>query len=218
MYHTILFDLDGTLTDSKPGLLRCLQETFRELGRPVPGEDTLSRFIGPPLQNSFASQGMDQGQVRQAMEVFRRHYGDGGMYEAAAAPGMRELCARLGDRGVVLALASSKPESQCRPICEHYGYAPFFREIVGSPDGADWDKETVIRAALKRLQVPEKDWSGVLMVGDRKYDAEGAKACGIDCAGAEFFGYAEPGELEQAGAKVIVHSAEELERFLTEEN
>ena len=116
---------------------------------------------------------------------------------------MADLCARLNRRGFVLALASSKPENMCRPICERFGFAPSLREIVGSPPDGDWDKARVIREAMSRLGLSDADRPAVLMTGDRRYDVEGARQCGLDC----------PGELRQAGAVAVVRSVEELERF-----
>ena len=165
MYHYIFFDLDGTLTDSKEGILNSLRYAFDKLGEPVPPESTLIKFIGPPLQDSFAEFcGFSAERAAEAIAVFRERYEPVGKFENMAAPGMADLCARLKARGNVLALASSKPE--------------------------------------------------ILMVGDRKFDVLGAKACGIACAGVEFFGYAAPGELAESGAVAVVRTPEELEQFI----
>lgn len=215
MYHYILFDLDGTLTDSKEGILNCVRYALNKLNRPIPDEETLLQFIGPPLQDSFQEFcGMTQEESVRAVELFRERYAPIGKFENAAAPGMPELCARLKKRGYVLALASSKPQEMCEPICERFGYAPSLQVITGSPPEGDWEKADVIREACRRLGLTKADLPAVLMVGDRKFDVLGARACGIDCVGVEFFGYALPGELEKAGAAAVVKTAEELERFL----
>ena len=148
------------------------------------------------------------------MELFRERYEPIGKFENMAAPGMAELLARLKDRGYVLALASSKPESLCVPICERFGFAPSFAVLTGSPPEGDWEKADVIRETMRRLGLTEGRKPEILMVGDRKFDVLGAKACGIDCAGVEFFGYAAPGELAEAGAAAVVRTTEELERFI----
>lgn len=215
MYHTILFDLDGTLTDSKEGILNSLRYAIEKLGDVVPDEATLTKFIGPPLQDSFADYcGYSPEKALRGIEVFRERYVPIGKFENKPAPGLPELCARLKEQGYVLALASSKPEELCVSICERFGFAPSLDVLVGSPPVGDWSKADVIREAFRRLELTDADKPTVLMVGDRKFDVLGAKECGVDCVGVEFFGYAAPGELEQAGAVAVVQTAEELERFI----
>lgn len=213
MYRTILFDLDGTLTDSKEGILNCLRYAFGRMGHPIPSEPDLLKFIGPPFQESLRDYcGFSPEEIRRATAYFRERYAVDGKFENAAAPGMVDLCRRLRDHGRVLAVASSKPENMCVPICEKYGFAPYMRVITGSGPSDDWVKADVIRETLRRLGGP--DVREVLMVGDRRYDVEGAAECGIDCAGVEFFGYAEPGELAAAGAVGVFSSAGELGEFI----
>ena len=215
MYRYVFFDLDGTLTDSKEGILNCLRYAFEKLGEPVPPEETLLQFIGPPLQESFILWcGFTPERAAEGLRLFRERYVPIGKFENAPAPGMADLCRRLKERGYVLALASYKPESMCVPICERFGFAPFLDAIVGSAPGDDWEKEDVIREAMRRLGLTEAQRNKILMVGDRKFDVLGAKACGIPCVGVEFFGYAQPGELAEAGAVAVVRTAEELEAYL----
>ena len=188
MYHYIFFDLDGTLTDSKEGILNSLRYAFDKLGEPVPPESTLIKFIGPPLQDSFAEFcGFSAERAAEAIAVFRDY---------------------------VLALASSKPESLCVPICEKFGFTPSLAVVTGSPPVGDWSKADVIRETMRRLELTEAHKPEILMVGDRKFDVLGAKACGIACAGVEFFGYAAPGELAESGAVAVVRTPEELEQFI----
>lgn len=215
MYRYVFFDLDGTLTDSKEGILNCLRYAFEKLGEPVPTEETLLQFIGPPLQESFIRWcGFTPERAAEGLRLFRERYVPIGKFENAPAPGMAELCRRLKERGYVLALASSKPEAMCVPICERFGFAPFLDTIVGSAPGDDWEKEDVIREAMSRLGLTEAQREEILMVGDRKFDVLGARTCGIACVGVEFFGYAQPGELAQAGAVAVVRTAEELETYI----
>lgn len=215
MYHYIFFDLDGTLTDSKEGILNCLRYALEKMGRPIPPTETLLNFIGPPLQDSYMEYcGFTEEEALEGIRLFRERYAPIGKFENAAAPGMPELCARLKERGFVLALASSKPEEMCVPICEKFGFAPSMAAITGSPPVGDWSKADVIRETMRRLGLTEADKPAILMVGDRKFDVLGARECGIDCVGVEFFGYAAPGELAQAGAVAVVRTAEELEAFL----
>lgn len=215
MYRYIFFDLDGTLTDSKEGILNSLRYAFEKMGHPAPPESTLIKFIGPPLQDSFVRFcGFTEEQAVRGIELFRERYVPVGKFENAAAPGMPELCARLKERGYVLALASSKPEAMCVPICQRFGFTPSMTVITGSPPEGDWEKVDVIRETMRRLGLTEAERSSILMVGDRKFDVLGAKACGIDCVGVEFFGYAAPGELAEAGAVAVVQTAEALEAFI----
>lgn len=219
MYQYILFDLDGTLTDSREGIVRCVRETIEECGGPVPEEAVLLRFIGPPLQDSFMRYcGYSAGKAADAVERFRLRYEPVGQYENRAAPGMAELLGRLREKGRVLALASSKPENLCRSICARFGFAPHLSALVGSPPNGDWEKEDVVREAMRQLGLTAEDAPEVLMVGDRKFDVLGAGACGVDCVGVEFFGYAPEGELEEAGAVAVASTPEELEEFILSQN
>ncbi len=215
MYRYILFDLDGTLTDSREGIVRCVRETVQGYGDPVPEEETLLRFIGPPLQDSFMRFcGYSPEKAAEAVERFRLLYEPSGQYENRPAPGMAEVMGRLKEKGYVLALASSKPENLCISICGRFGFTPHLSALVGSPLHGDWKKEDVIREVLRQLGLTERDLPQVLMVGDRKFDVHGARACGVDCAGVEFFGYAPVGELEEAGAVTVAASPKELEEFI----
>lgn len=215
MYHYIFFDLDGTLTDSKEGVVNSVRYAAEKLGGPVPDDATLLKFIGPPLQDSFMEYcGYDLEKALEAIQVFRERYTPIGQFENRPGPGLVEMCRRLKERGYVLALASSKPEEMCVSICDRFGFTPSLAVTTGSPPVGDWSKQDVIRETMRRLGLTEADKPSVLMVGDRKFDVLGAKACGIDCVGVEFFGYAAPGELAEAGAVAVVRSAEELERFI----
>ena len=152
MYRYIFFDLDGTLTDSKEGIMNCLRYALEKLGEPVPEEDVLLNFIGPPLQDSYMKYcGFDREKALLGVQLFRERYAPIGKFENMPAPGMAELCARLKEKGYVLALASSKPEEMCVPICEKFGFAPSMTTITGSAPGDDWEKVDVIRETMRRL-------------------------------------------------------------------
>ena len=215
MYRYALFDLDGTLTDSKEGILNSLVYAFEKLGDPVPDNETLLKFIGPPMEVSFPLYcGYDPARTRLAVDTFRERYAPVGVYENTPAPGVVEMFRRLAERGVTLAVASSKPQGMCQQVCDRFGFTPYLRVIVGSSLTEDWDKERVIRETMSRLGIGEAEKPVTVMVGDRKYDVEGATRCGLDCIGVEFFHYAEPGELEAAGAARVVGSVAELERAI----
>lgn len=215
MYRYIFFDLDGTMTDSKEGIFKCIRYALEKLGEPVPEESVLRSFIGPPLHVSFARFcGFDEEKAHRAVDLFRERYAPVGQFENRATPGMAELCQRLKTRGFHLALASSKPEEMCTAICERFGYTPYLETIVGSAPGKDWEKKDIVLETMHRMGLTEADRPQILMVGDRKHDVLGARACGIDCVGVEFFGYAAPGELKEAGAVAVVDSTEALEAFI----
>ena len=145
MYHYIFFDLDGTLTDSKEGILNSLRYAFDKLGEPVPPESTLIKFIGPPLQESFMAYcGYDTETAARGVEVFRERYEPVGQYENQPAPGLRELLARLKERGYTLALASSKPESLCVPICEKFGFTSLgYQSLEGLLEAIGIDRDQI---------------------------------------------------------------------------
>ena len=215
MYQYILFDLDGTLTDSKEGIVNCLKYAFEKLGDPIPADEKLLRFIGPPLLASFQEFcGYDAEKANQAIKFYRERYNPIGKFENKPVPGGADLCARLKERGYVLALASSKPEALCVSICERFGFSPSLSVITGSTPDGDWSKTDVIRETFQRLGLKDTDKSRTLMVGDRKFDVIGAREFGIDCVGVDFFGYAAPGELVDAGAVAVVQTVEALEAFI----
>ena len=214
MYQYILFDLDGTLTDSKEGIINCFKYAIEKLGDPIPSEETLLSFIGPPLRLSFGSLGYDEEKIELAIKTYRERYVPIGKYENVPVEGGVELCKSLRDKGCRLAIASSKPRHMCVDICEKFGFAPYLEHIVGPMGDDHWTKADVIREAFRRFGLTDGDLSRVLMVGDRMYDVEGAKECGIDCVGVEFFGYAAPGELMDAGAVAVVKTTDELEAYI----
>ena len=219
MYQYVLFDLDGTLTDSKEGIIKSLIYAFERLGDPAPDYDTLLKFIGPPFEVSFPLYcGYDAKRTRLATDTFRERYAPIGVYENQPAEGVVDMFRRLTERGVTLALASSKPHEMCVKVCERFGFTPYLRVIVGSPLTEDWDKARVIRETMSRLGIGEAEKRVTVMVGDRKYDVEGATRCGLDCIGTEFFGYAEPGELEAAGAAIVVRTVPQLEAAILDES
>jgi phosphoglycolate phosphatase len=222
MYHYILFDLDGTLTDPKLGITGCVQYALRKLGMEAPDADALEPFIGPPLMDSFREFcGLDEEKGAQAVAYYRERYAVDGLFENEAYPGIVQMLIRLQQAGCHLAVASSKPEVFVKKILEHFGMLSCFEVVVGSGlDGSRVRKEEVLEEALRQLleeRVPAKETSAyaedVVMVGDRKFDIQGAKAYGIASVGVAY-GYAAEGELEEAGADRIVKTVQELEEAL----
>jgi phosphoglycolate phosphatase len=215
MFPVILFDLDGTLTDSQEGIFNCIRYAFEKMGKQPPSIERLTPFIGPPLGESFVEFcGFSQEEAEIAVTFFRERYRTIGKFENRAAPGMPGLCRRLKEKGFRLALASSKPEPFCVEICEKFGYAESLETIAGSSMERNETKADVIAKALDRLGLLGADKSRILMLGDRKHDVEGAKQWGIACVGVDFFGYAPPFEMKDAGAEAVFSSAQELETYL----
>lgn len=208
----ILFDLDGTLTDSGPGITACVQYALEKMGRPEPDLKKLEVFVGPPLVDQFmAYAGFTKEEADQAVVYYRERYTTKGMFENALYPGIEELLAYLKDQGCVLAVASSKPEPYVHQILEYFKLTGYFTEIVGAEleEGQRSTKEEVIEEALKRLHM-ESSRQDVVMVGDRSYDVLGAHACGIQCIGVAY-GYGSMDELIRAGVTYVADSVEELE-------
>lgn len=215
-FQYLLFDLDGTLTDPKIGITTCAQYALRHFGIEEPDIDKLEGFIGPPLADSFREfYGFDEKQVKEAIQVYRERFSTVGLYENEIYPGIPEMLARLKKAGKKLAVASSKATVYVVKILQHFGIEQYFDVIVGSElDGRRCQKEEVIEEALRQLCHNDKTENDkVVMIGDRKFDIQGAKEFGLISVGVSF-GYALPGELEQAGADYIVDTVEELGELL----
>lgn len=214
MYQYILFDLDGTLTDPKIGITSCVQYALHKLGIEEPDLDELEPFIGPPLTDSFREfYGFDDETVQQAVIYYRERFSTVGLFENDIYPGIAQMLERLKQAERRLAVASSKPTVFVKQILEHFEILSYFDVIVGSKlDGTRAKKEEVVEEALRQL-LCDGNGHDIVMVGDRKFDVEGAKAYGIDSIGVAY-GYAACGELEEAGADVIVETVEELEKAL----
>lgn len=238
MYEYILFDLDGTLTDSKPGITRCVHYALHRMGIEEPDLNKLEPFIGPPLLDSFHEYyGFDEQQGRQAIVYYRERFSTVGIFENEVYPGIGQLLADLKASGKKLAVASSKPEMYVGQILEHFGLRAYFDVMVGSGlDGTRTRKEEVVEEALRCLlpgklfqkimdrkrreagsQIMEEyggeNYNEVVMVGDRRFDVEGAREYHIASVGVSY-GYALPGELAAAGADVIVETVQELRDIL----
>jgi phosphoglycolate phosphatase len=209
----VLFDLDGTLTDSAPGITDSLVRTFETLGVPVPTPTQLVEYVGPPLLESLQElAGMDEAAAREAIAVYRRFYAEHGAFDSAVFPGIRGLLTRLRDAGIPLAVATSKPELQATRILEHFGLAGFFEVIAGaSEDESRSAKADVVADALRRLTERGVDLDHTVMVGDRSYDVEGAGEHGLPTILVEW-GYGSPAEA--AGAIAVVHSTDQLSSLL----
>lgn len=202
-----LFDLDGTLTDTGPGIMECIQKTLADLGLPPREEAFLRRFVGPPLAESFQNLcGMSPEEAARAIQIYRGYYVIGGVYKSPLYPGVEQLLKRLS-QAAVLGVATSKNESGARRILAMRGIEERFQVVVGD-DGSRPSKAAVVAEVLERLGNPAP--AEAVMVGDRSYDIAGAAAWGLEAVGV-LYGYAAPGELQEAGARYLAATVEELE-------
>jgi phosphoglycolate phosphatase len=207
-YRIVLLDLDGTLSDSAPGIMHSLRLAFDELGLPWPDPATARALLGPPFWHSLPPL-VGAANVDRVVQSYRRHYVDGAvMLQTHCYPGVPELLAGLAAAGIRLAVATSKAEPHACRLLAHQGLAGYFETICGDTlDGGRNSKELVIGEALRRLGGP--DPGQVLMVGDRSQDVLGAAAHGIGCAGA-LWGYGSPTELAAAGAVELCDTPADL--------
>lgn len=216
-YQYLLFDLDGTITDPKVGITTCVQYALEHFGIHEPDNTKLEPFIGPPLQDSFEQfYGMSAEQAKEAVEKYRERFQTVGLYENEIYDGMADLLRELKEGGCRLAVASSKPMVFVKKILEHFEVAQYFDVVVGSElDGTRIKKEEVVEEALRQLDPKGQASSGqMVMIGDRRFDVEGAKAHHLDSIGVSY-GYAGEGELQQAGATFVVDTVQQLKKLLT---
>ena len=212
MKKTILFDLDGTLTDSGEGIINCVIYALERFGLPVPAREELRYFVGPPLHDSFVKQGVPADRAEEAVAVYRERYVPTGMFENTPYPAIRELLETLKAEGHTLYVASSKPEWMCVEILKHFDLAKYFSMICGATmDTSRTHKEAVIEYLIQENGRADN----MVMVGDTKFDVLGAKAHGILCIGVSW-GYGTVEAMQQAGAAAIAETMEDLEKLLTE--
>lgn len=215
----ILFDLDGTLTNPAAGITRCVQYALRAFDIEEPDLDRLTCYIGPPLDESFRRfHGLSQKEAVRAVAKYRERFSEIGIFENEVIEGIVPCLDALRRAGKTLALATCKPEVFALRILEHFGLSGYFTVSVGSGlDGARKYKHEVIEAVFNRLEPDRTKHSGMkaaaVMVGDRSQDIEGAGTAGIESVGVRF-GYAAPGELEEAGADYIADTVPQLEKLL----
>jgi phosphoglycolate phosphatase len=212
-WSAILFDLDGTITDSAPAITNSLARTFAKLGRPVPPAAELLAYVGPPLLAAFREYaGMTPEEAEEALKVYRADYQGPASLDTAVFPGVAGLLERIHQSGIPLALATSKPELHAVRILEHFDLAKYFTVTVGaSEDEVRSAKAEIVAEALIRLGDAGADLSAPVMVGDRGYDAEGAAANGVPAILVEW-GYGSPAEA--AAATAVVHSTDQLGKLL----
>ena len=210
MYDIVLFDLDGTLTESGIGITRSVAYALRKKGIIETDQQKLDRFVGPPLIDMFkALYGFSDEEARQGVEDFREYFSVTGIFENRVYDGVPEMLKALKTAGKRCVLATSKPEEYAVQIMERFELAPYFEKICGATmDETRTDKAEVIAYAMEGL-----DKSRAVMVGDREHDVLGAKAHGMDCIGV-LYGYGSREELERAGAKWIAPTAQDILNYI----
>ncbi|MBQ3405050.1 MAG: HAD hydrolase-like protein [Oscillospiraceae bacterium] len=215
MIETVLFDFDGTISDSARGITKCVQYALSKFGIKVDDLSELVCFVGPPPPQMFKEKyGFSDEQALKGLEYFRERYRASGINENDMYPGVATMLERLRRAGKKTALATSKPRPFAVHICENYGISELFDYISGSGlDNSKMEKSDVIDDVLEKLGITEAQKDSVIMVGDRKYDIIGAHQCGIKCVGVTY-GYAENGELSEYGADHICDSVYGLTEFL----
>lgn len=218
MRKAILFDLDGTLTESGEGIMKSVQYALEKMGKPEPEMDKLRVFIGPPIQEQFMKYAnLDREEAAQAVVCFRERYSSVGLFENRLYPGIEELLKALKENEFLLSVASSKQEKYVVQILEHFKINQYFDETVGADtDGKRVKKADVIEEALRRLGMGG-DRAHVIMVGDKEHDVIGAQKTGISCV-AVAYGYGTMEELKASEPEKIVRTVGELQEYLLHGN
>ncbi|MFD6510226.1 HAD family hydrolase [Bacillus sp. NPDC060175] len=215
MYTTFLFDLDGTLTDPKEGIINSALYALNKMGIEEGNISELDSFIGPPIQQSFVDRyNMNEIEVERAVFYFREYLKRSGLLENKVYDGIPILLQELKDAGNRLFVATSKPTVFAKQVIEHFQLTSFFEEIVGSDlDGTRIKKEEIIAHILQTNEELQKE--EMVMIGDRKHDVIGASSNGIASIGV-LYGYGNENELSDARAIHIVKDVEELQSFCIE--
>lgn len=210
---TILFDLDGTLTDSGEGIMNCAALALEHFHIPVPSREAMRVFVGPPLTSTFRSFGIPEEKIPEAVKVFRSRYTPVGIFENSPYPGIHQLLDTLSRHGHKLYVATSKPEEMAITVLRHFDLEQFFTGICGAAmDESRTNKEEVIAYLLEKNGTADN----MLMIGDTVFDVLGAASHRIPTIGVSW-GYGDPEEMRKAGAKAVVSNMEELLSLIEKE-
>lgn len=214
MYKAVLFDLDGTLTESGEGIVKSVQYALEKLGLKDIDRKDLLCFVGPPLVKSFMKfYQFSKEKADEGVKYYRERFGKVGLYENKLYPGIPEMLEALKAAGYRIAVSSSKPEEYNIKILDYFKIDQYFDVVTGSRmDGTRTSKSEVIEETISRLGM-ENDRKQIIMVGDREYDVFGAREADIDCI-AVLYGYGDRKELEGASPRFIVETVDELTKVL----
>jgi phosphoglycolate phosphatase len=210
VYDLVLFDLDGTLTKSDPGITGSIIATLNKMQLAIP--QNLYSFIGPPLYASFQKHcNMTDEQAREAVLIYREFYNESGIYKNSVYPGILELLQSLRESGAKVSAATSKPQPQAETVLNYFKIAPLMDFI----SGADEDERSSTKTELikKAISACKAEKSRTVMIGDTCYDAFGAKNADVDFIGV-LYGYGSQEEMEREGAQTFAKSAQELKNLL----
>jgi phosphoglycolate phosphatase len=211
-YHVIFFDLDGTLSDPAEGILRSICHALARLEIPVPDEQVLHDWIGPPLRETLAGYLGDMALAEHALKIFRERFSTIGLFENRLYDGVPAMLEDLRAQGCRLFIATGKPQPYATRILEHFGLLPLFEVVGGATlDGSIDTKADVIRLLLPHLSPAER--AACVMVGDREHDVYGARAHGLPCI-AVSYGYSGADEFAACAPQQVVHSVAELHALL----
>lgn len=212
-FTTILFDLDGTIVDSAPGITATLVHTFETMGLPIPSPAELLAYVGPPILDSFRDRaGMSLGEAAEALAIYRPRYLESGALDSSVFPGVADVLRAVHAAGIPMSLATSKPETPATLMLSHFGLLGEFDVITGaSDDEVRSAKQDVVAEALVRLADFGADLSRPVLVGDREHDVEGAAANGVPTIFVDW-GYGSPAE--QAGTLAVARTPAELRELL----
>ena len=215
MFDTVLFDLDGTLTDPFEGISNSIIYALKKFGIAAPDKPLLKKFIGPPLTESFSEYcGLNHSDALRAVDYYREYFSVAGIFENKPYEGVCELLSGLKERGYTAIVATSKPEQFAKAIVQHFRLEQYFKEICGATmDQSRTQKADVIAYALKKCEIKEKDKKRAVMVGDRKHDIIGAKTNGLSSIGV-LYGYGSKEELLEAGANYIANSPVDILHYI----
>lgn len=217
MFDTVLFDLDGTLTDPFEGISNSVIYALKKFGIAAPEKTLLKKFIGPPLTESFSEYcGLNHSDALRAVDYYREYFSVAGIFENKPYEGVCELLSGLKERGYTAIVATSKPEQFAKAIVQHFGLEQYFKEICGATmDQSRTQKADVIAYALNKCEIKDeiKDKKRAVMVGDRKHDIIGAKTNGLSSIGV-LYGYGSKEELLEAGANYIANSPVDILHYI----
>ena len=207
----ILFDLDGTIINSEEGITKCVQYALHCFGIEEPDRKKLLCFIGPPLDPVFREKyGFDEKKAWEAVEKYRERFDVKGIFECELYDGIEEAIRKLKEEGYVIALASSKPETACKRILEHFSLTSYFDMIVGSTlDGSISTKQEVLEELGRRMEHMAISKDEMCLIGDTHYDVTGANRFGIRCIGVTY-GFGTREQLEDAGAYQVCDNINEV--------
>ena len=213
----VLFDLDGTIINSEEGITKCVQYTLGHFGIEEPDLKKLRVFIGPPLEYSFKENyQFNNEQAMEGVKVYRERFDKEGIFECELYDGVADTIKRLHEAGYVIAIASSKPEVACERILDHFSLLPYFDMVVGATlDKRISTKIQVLEELGRRMAGHNISKEEMILIGDTRFDALGAKEFGISCVGVEY-GFGTRQELEEAGAVAVFRSIKEVEQYIEE--